>query len=95
MAYISLNNVGFSYEGKKVLSGIHFSVEKGDYLFFHDAGAHGFAMGYNYNGKLWSSELLLQTDGSVKMIRRAEKDTDYFATLDMDEGLSKYLQSRK
>ena len=70
-------------------------LEKGDLLFIHDTGAHGFAMGYNYNGKLWSSELLLQKDGSVKMIRRAEKDTDYFATLDIDEGLSKYLQSRK
>ena len=70
-------------------------MEKGDLLFIHDTGAHGFAMGYNYNGKLWSSELLLQKDGSVKMIRRAEKDTDYFATLDIDEGLSKYLQSRK
>ena len=70
-------------------------LEKGDLLFIHDTGAHGFAMGYNYNGKLWSSELLLQKDGTVKMIRRAEKDTDYFATLDIDEGLSNYLQSRK
>ena len=70
-------------------------LEKGDLLFIHDTGAHGFAMGYNYNGKLWSSELLLQKDGTVKMIRRAEKDTDYFATLDIDEGLSNYLQNRK
>ena len=54
----------------------------GDYLFIHDAGAHGFAMGYNYNGKLWCAELLLNEDGSADMIRRAERPRDYFATLD-------------
>ena len=57
-------------------------IDMGDYLFIHDAGAHGFAMGYNYNGKLKSAELLLQEDGSVKMIRRAETPKDYFATFD-------------
>ena len=57
-------------------------IEMGDYLFIHDTGAQGFSMGYNYNGKLWSSELLLKTDGSVEMIRRAETARDYFATFD-------------
>jgi len=57
-------------------------INIGDLLFIHDAGAHGFAMGYNYNGKLHSSELLLKEDGSVEMIRRAEKPSDYFATFD-------------
>ena len=54
----------------------------GDLLVIHDAGAHGFAMGYNYNGKLKSAELLLKEDGSVEMIRRAETRADYFATFD-------------
>jgi len=57
-------------------------IDVGDLLVIHDAGAHGFSMGYNYNGKLRSSELLLREDGSVKMIRRAEKPMDYFATFD-------------
>ena len=57
-------------------------IDMGDYLFIHDAGAHGFAMGYNYNGKLWCSELLLKEDGSVELIRRAETPRDYFATFD-------------
>ena len=70
-------------------------LEKGDYLFFHDAGAHGFAMGYNYNGKLWCAELLLKEDGTVKCIRRAQRNTDYFATLDIDEDFQKYLENRK
>ena len=60
-------------------------IEKGDLIFIHDAGAHGFAMGYNYNGKLRSAEILLQEDGSTKMIRRAETPTDYFATFDCCE----------
>ena len=55
---------------------------KGALLFIHDTGAHGFAMGYNYNGKLKSAELLLKQDGSVEMIRRAETPEDYFATFD-------------
>lgn len=57
-------------------------IEIGDYLFIHDAGAHGFAMGYNYNGKLWSAELLLKEDGSVQMIRRAQTIEDYLSTFD-------------
>ncbi len=57
-------------------------IEIGDLLFIHDAGAHGFAMGYNYNGKLRSAELLLKEDGSIELIRRAETPEDYFATLD-------------
>ncbi len=55
-------------------------IENGDILVIHDAGAHGFSMGYNYNGKLRSAELLLKEDGEVKMIRRAETPDDYFAT---------------
>ena len=57
-------------------------IDKGDYLVIHDTGAHGFAMGYNYNGKLKSAELLLREDGSVQLIRRAETPQDYFATFD-------------
>ena len=57
-------------------------IEIGDYLVIHDTGAHGFAMGYNYNGKLKSAELLLQEDGTVRLIRRAETPKDYFATVD-------------
>lgn len=56
------------------------AIERGDLLVIHDTGAHGHAMGYNYNGKLRSAELLLQPDGTVRMIRRAEKPEDYFAT---------------
>ncbi len=55
-------------------------IDKGDLLVIHDTGAHGFAMGYNYNGKLKSAELLLKEDGSVQLIRRAETPKDYFAT---------------
>ncbi len=57
-------------------------IGMGDYLAVHDTGAHGFAMGYNYNGKLKSAELLLKEDGSVQLIRRAETPKDYFATFD-------------
>lgn len=60
-------------------------IEKGDYLVIHDTGAHGFSMGYSYNGKLKHAELLLREDGSVQMIRRAEKPSDYFATFDCFE----------
>ena len=56
-------------------------IDIGDLLAIHDAGAHGFAMGYNYNGKLRSAELLLCENGDVKLIRRAETPDDYFATL--------------
>ncbi|NLY83442.1 MAG: diaminopimelate decarboxylase [Acholeplasmataceae bacterium] len=57
-------------------------IDIGDLVFIHDAGAHGYAMGYNYNGKLRSAELLLREDGKVEMIRRAETADDYFATFD-------------
>ena len=57
-------------------------IEMGDILVIHDTGAHGYAMGFNYNGKLRSAELLLKEDGSVQKIRRAETVDDYFATLD-------------
>jgi diaminopimelate decarboxylase len=57
-------------------------IEIGDYIAIHDTGAHGFAMGYNYNGRLWSSELLLKEDKSVELIRRAQTPRDYFATFD-------------
>lgn len=59
-------------------------IDIGDLLVIHDTGAHGFAMGYNYNGKLRSAELLLKEDGSVELIRRAETPTDYFATLNFN-----------
>ncbi len=67
-------------------------IEKGDYLVIHDTGAHGFSMGYNYNGKLKSAELLLREDGSVQLIRRAERPEDYFATFD---GLDVYENLKK
>ena len=57
-------------------------IDTGDILIIHDTGAHGHSMGYNYNGKLRSAELLLCEDGSVKLIRRAETVKDYFKTLD-------------
>ncbi len=57
-------------------------IDKGDYLVIHDAGAHGHSMGYNYNGRLWSAELLLREDGSVVQIRRPETIEDYFATIE-------------
>ena len=70
------NNDKFAIDRKLPL------LEEGDYLFIHDAGAHGSAMGYNYNAKLWCAELLLKEDGSVALLRRAETEKDYFATLD-------------
>lgn len=60
-------------------------VDIGDVLVIHDTGAHGFSMGYNYNGKLRSAELLLREDGSVKLMRRAETPEDYFATVVWDD----------
>ena len=60
-------------------------IDVGDILVIHDTGAHGFSMGYNYNGKLRSAEVLLKQDGSFQLIRRAETPMDYFATLDMTE----------
>ena len=56
-------------------------IDMGDLLVLHDTGAHGFSMGYNYNGRLRSAELLLREDGSVELMRRAETPDDYFATL--------------
>ena len=72
-------------------------VEIGDYIAIHDTGAHGYAMGYNYNGKLKSAELLLKEDGSVQLIRRAETPMDYFATFDQFDiykKLSQYDQDK-
>ena len=60
-------------------------ITEGDLLVIHDTGAHGHAMGYNYNGRLRSAEVLYATDGGYRLIRRAETPRDYFATLDMDE----------
>jgi len=57
-------------------------IDIGDYVVIHDTGAHGFSMGYNYNGKLRSAELLLKENGEVQLIRRAETPADYFATFD-------------
>ncbi len=62
-------------------------IDMGDYLVIHDTGAHGFSMGYNYNGKLKSAELLLKKDGDVQLIRRAETPKDYFATFDCFDDL--------
>lgn len=67
-------------------------IEIGDILVIHDTGAHGFAMGYNYNGKLRSAELLLKEDGSVQLIRRAETPSDYFRTFDFTGILDKYIE---
>ena len=64
-------------------------VDIGDYLAIHDTGAHGFAMGYQYNGKLRSAELLLKENGEVQLIRRAETPKDYFATFDFCDVLNK------
>lgn len=60
-------------------------IDMGDILVIHDTGAHGYAMGYNYNGKLKSAEILLKEDGSFEMIRRAEEPKDYFSTFDCFE----------
>ena len=60
-------------------------IDMGDILFIHDTGAHGFSMGYNYNGKLRSAEVMLKEDGSFQLIRRAETPQDYFATFDFCE----------
>lgn len=60
-------------------------IDIGDFIVIHDTGAHGYAMGYNYNGKLKSAELLLKEDGTVQLIRRAETPQDYFATFDFSD----------
>ncbi len=64
-------------------------IEMGDLLVIHDTGAHGYSMGYNYNGKLKSAEILLKEDGSFQLIRRAETPRDYFATFDFCDILKK------
>ncbi len=66
-------------------------IDMGDLIIIHDTGAHGFAMGYNYNGKLRSAEILLKEDGGTQMIRRAETSADYFATFDFSHIMDKYL----
>ena len=63
-------------------------IDIGDLLAIHESGAHGFAMGYNYNGKLRSAEILLKEDGTTELIRRAETPDDYFATL----GVTKFFK---
>ena len=60
-------------------------IKPGDILVQYNTGAHGHAMGFNYNGKLRSAELLLRQDGSIVQIRRAETTDDYFATLDFKQ----------
>jgi diaminopimelate decarboxylase len=60
-------------------------IQVGDLLVIHDTGAHGHAMGFNYNGKLRSAELLLRSNGEIEEIRRAERVEDYFATLDFQK----------
>jgi diaminopimelate decarboxylase len=81
------NNDKFAVQRK--LPKIDVGETGGDFVVIHDAGAHGRAMGFNYNGKLRCGELLLRQDGSVAQIRRAETVEDYFATLDM-EGLQQF-----
>ncbi len=70
-------------------------IDMGDFLVIHDTGAHGFSMGYNYNGKLKSAELLLKEDGSVQMIRRAETPRDYFQTFDYTHIFDKVLEENE
>lgn len=65
-------------------------IDIGDYIIIHDTGAHGFSMGYNYNGKLRSAEILLKEDGTTQLIRRAETPRDYFATFDFTGMFDQY-----
>lgn len=67
-------------------------IEKGDIIYIHDTGAHGFSMGYNYNGRLRSAEVLLKEDKSFELIRRAETPKDYFSTFDIFPEYSKLLK---
>lgn len=67
-------------------------IDLGDLIVIHDTGAHGYSMGYNYNGKLRSAELLLKEDGLVQLIRRAETPADYFATFDFSDIYKKILK---
>ena len=66
-------------------------IELGDLLVIHDTGAHGSAMGYNYNGRLRGAEVLHTADDGFRLIRRAERPSDYFATLDVDEDMRKFI----
>ncbi|MBB5264220.1 diaminopimelate decarboxylase [Catenibacillus scindens] len=70
-------------------------IDIGDYLIIHDTGAHGYSMGYNYNGRLRSAEVLLKEDGSTQLIRRAETPADYFATFDFTGMFDKYTKEYK
>lgn len=70
-------------------------IDMGDLIYIHDTGAHGFAMGYNYNGKLKSAEILLKTDGSFELIRRAETPADYFRTFDCFDFYHQVLETSK
>ena len=70
-------------------------IDMGDLLYIHDTGAHGFSMGYSYNGKLKSSEILLHPDGSYTLIRRAEEPRDYFSTFDCFDFYDKVLKDSK
>ena len=67
-------------------------IDVGDLVVIHDTGAHGFSMGYNYNGRLRSAEILLREDGTFQMIRRAETLKDYFATFDFCDVMDKVLE---
>ena len=67
-------------------------IEKGDIIYIHDTGAHGFSMGYNYNGRLRSAEVLLKEDKSFELLRRAETPKDYFSTFDIFPEYSKLLK---
>jgi diaminopimelate decarboxylase len=78
------NNDKFAIQRKLPKIDVAAENGSGDFVVIHDAGAHGRAMGFNYNGKLRCGELLLRPDGSIKMIRRQETAEDYFATLDLD-----------
>ena len=91
----SLMKMCVSKDGKPAVT--HYQVQKQYmdcllYTSIHDTGAHGFSMGYNYNGKLKSAEVLLTEDGEAKLIRRAETPKDYFATFDCFDFYKKVLE---
>ena len=69
-------------------------IDTGDILVIHDTGAHGYSMGYNYNGRMRHAELLLKEDGTVQMIRRSETPSDYFRTFDFCGILDKYIDKK-
>ena len=84
LGIIGAGNMGSGHIGN-YLKGLLPEIEIGDVVYIHDTGAHGFSMGYNYNGKLRSAEVLLKEDGSFQLIRRAETPEDYFATFDFSD----------